>query len=908
MKLLLLEDNITDAGLTIRALRKAWPECDIEHVTLIREANEVLAEQTDFDVALLDMQLPDGNGLDVLMSIRQKNLDMAVAVLTGSGDEEVAVAALKAGADDYTVKQPGYTSKVPLSVERAIEGHRDYREQVSGVIHVLYIEHNAADVDFTRRHLARYAPFMTLTDVPDGETALGLLPQKGTPPQIWKFQLLLMDYRLPRMNALELIKEIRQERKLDIPILIVTGQGSENVAVESLKVGANDYLVKREHYLTRLPTLITATYQHCELKRKQVALAESESKYRLLAENSGDVIFTLDYGLTYTYVSPAVFNLQGFTPEEVLGKAIAEFLTPVSFGLVKETLASIWSSVDSEATDPHSRVLELEMVKKDGSTIWVETKMTISTDAASKPIGILGVSRDITKRKLVQNLLRKLSQAVIQSPDSILITDRDGLLEYVNPAYLHLTGYREEEVIGENLHKIRSGNLLSDSFKTQWETVLSGKIWRGELQSHKKNGEVYWEMASISPLFSEEGHITHLIAVNKDITESKRMVEELIAAKEKAEESDRLKSAFLANMSHEIRTPMNGILGFTSLLLEPSLSAEDRSEYLEIVLKSGQRMLNTVNDIIEISKIEAGLEVVNVTPVDVNEWLADVCDFFSLEAKQKGLSLLLDRVLPDNYSAILTDKTKVDSILGNLIKNAIKYTDTGTIRIGCDAIDSTLHFYVNDTGIGIPANRLDAVFNRFEQADVADKRAYQGSGLGLALAKSFVEMLGGTISVTSEVGVGSTFFFTIPARQYTEAACEKIDQPSMVTSSMDPTMTVLVAEDDEPSSFYLKMILQKNNVRSLLASNGLEAVKMAFDHPELSLILMDIKMPQLNGIDATRQIRQFNPTIPIIAQTAHIFQNEKEAMLKEGFTDYLSKPINQVVLMDMIRKHTSNSL
>ncbi|SHJ95737.1 Response regulator receiver domain-containing protein [Tangfeifania diversioriginum] len=256
MRILLLEDNITDAGLTIRALKKNDPGYIIEHATTLQEARKFLNSGKSFDVALLDMQLPDGNGLDILMEIRQKGMDMAVGMLTGSGDEEVAAAALKAGADDYMVKKQDYYSKLPQTVEFALENHRQSKQRETAVINVLYIEHNTADVDLTGRYLTRYAPYIRLKNVQTAEKALGLLPGKNTPPQDWKFQLILMDYRLPGMNALEFIKIIRQERKLDIPILIVTGQGNEEVVVQALKFGASEYLVKRENYLNRLPSLI----------------------------------------------------------------------------------------------------------------------------------------------------------------------------------------------------------------------------------------------------------------------------------------------------------------------------------------------------------------------------------------------------------------------------------------------------------------------------------------------------------------------------------------------------------------------------------------------------------------------------------------------------------------------------
>jgi signal transduction histidine kinase len=244
--------------------------------------------------------------------------------------------------------------------------------------------------------------------------------------------------------------------------------------------------------------------------------------------------------------------------------------------------------------------------------------------------------------------------------------------------------------------------------------------------------------------------------------ELKMTIVELRAAKEKAEESDRLKSAFLANISHEIRTPMNGILGFTELLLEPDLSSEQKESFVKIVHQSGQRMLNTVNDIVEISKIETGLVQPKLTETDVNSRMEELFHFFQSEAGKKGIKLSLEMLLPPADKNITTDHNKLDTILTNLIKNAIKYTPTGTIQMGCRQNDCCIEFYLKDTGIGIPKHRQEAIFERFMQADVADTRVFEGSGLGLAIAKSYVEMLGGKIWVESREGKGSTFYFTLP--------------------------------------------------------------------------------------------------------------------------------------------------
>lgn len=903
INILLLEDNSSDAELTIRALKKACPQCTVNHVTSIQEARKALATKTDFDIALLDMQLPDGNGMDILMEIRQKQLDMAVVVLTGSGNEEVAVAALKAGADDYTVKKPGYTDKVPRSVELAMENHRQYRERTTSMIHVLYIEHNAADIDFTRRHLTRYAPYIRLTDVPDGKKALVLLPQSGTSPEEWDHQLIIMDYRLPGMNALEIIKEIRMERKLDIPILIVTGQGNEGVAVQALKVGANEYLVKQENYLSRLPSLISGAYEHIELKRKQKALEKSETQYRLLAENSDDLIFTLDFNLCFTYVSPAVYSLHGFRTEELINQEFAKILTPASFKKVQQLFDRYLPAISNGKSTAKPMTVELEALKTDGSTVWVEIKLSLLTDTKGESSGILGVSRDISKRIAAQTELRKLSRAVEQSPDSIVITNKDGDIEYVNPKFTELTGYTKEEVIGKNPSILSSGEHPDSYYKELWDTVLAGKDWHGEFRDKKKSGDLYWESANISPLLNSDGVITHFVAVKEDITEQKNMIDELIKAKEKAEESDRLKSAFLANMSHEIRTPMNGILGFTSLLLEPDLTTEEKTRYIGIVHKSGQRMLNTVNDIIEISKIEAGLISMHITPVGVNELLTEMVAFFTPEAEKKGLKLNLTNKLSNDHPAISSDKNKLDSILMNLIKNAIKHTNSGTINIGCKQDNKNLEFYVQDTGIGIPANRRGAIFNRFEQADIADSSALEGLGLGLSIAKSYVEMLDGKIWVESEVGIGSTFYFTLPNNEEKQ---EKNDIDNHTTTPQTTTerrLKVLIAEDDEASYMFMKTILSMHNITSIYAANGLEAVNAFNKNPDISLILMDIKMPVMNGMEATRQIRQTNKTIPIIAQTAYAFQSEKVDIMNSGCNDLLAKPILQEELLKMILRY-----
>ncbi len=381
---------------------------------------------------------------------------------------------------------------------------------------------------------------------------------------------------------------------------------------------------------------------------------------------------------------------------------------------------------------------------------------------------------------------------------------------------------------------------------------------------------------------------------------------ELTMAKERAEESDRLKTAFLANMSHEIRTPMNGILGFAELLKEPLVTEQERLKYISIIDKSGERMLNTINDIIDISKIEAGLISVNATEININIQTEYIYTFFKPEADAKGIQLSFRNTLPSEEAYINTDGNKLNAILTNLVKNSIKYTDEGNIEFGykLKTFDGSkyIEFYISDKGIGIPETRKNAIFDRFVQADIEDKKAFQGSGLGLSIAKSFVEILNGKIWLDSEEGVGTTFYFTIP---YLPLNMTNEDSKNTKTeeSPENNKLKILIAEDEESAYQYLSIILKNTSKEILLAANGAEAVQISKDNPDIDLILMDIKMPILNGADATMEIRKFNKDVIIIAQTAYALFGDEEKALKSGCNAYIAKPVNKKALISMINKY-----
>jgi len=404
------------------------------------------------------------------------------------------------------------------------------------------------------------------------------------------------------------------------------------------------------------------------------------------------------------------------------------------------------------------------------------------------------------------------------------------------------------------------------------------------------------------------------------ISERIILIKDLTIAKQRAEESDRLKSAFLANMSHEIRTPMNGILGFAELLKKPDLSGEDQQDYIRIIEKSGVRMLNIINDIVDISKIEAGLMKLNIQETNINEQIEFIYTFFKPEVEAKGMKLSFSTPLTAKEASISTDREKVYAILTNLVKNAIKYSKEGSIEIGYTIADTQgiayLRFYVKDTGIGIPKDRQEAIFERFIQAEISDRMAIQGAGLGLSITKAYVEMLGGEIwvesnpnpnskpdSLRNREGAGSTFYFTLPYG--TDPLKERADQqqePSDKTYQIRK-LKILIAEDDEISKMLMGKTLNVFGKHILKANNGREAVDACQKNPDIDLVLMDIQMPEMGGHEATRQIREFNKEVVIIAQTAYGISGDREKAIEAGCNDYISKPINVDILFALILKY-----
>ncbi len=389
--------------------------------------------------------------------------------------------------------------------------------------------------------------------------------------------------------------------------------------------------------------------------------------------------------------------------------------------------------------------------------------------------------------------------------------------------------------------------------------------------------------------------------------EKKKREEELIIANEKAEESNRLKTAFLANLSHEIRTPMNGILGFAQLLENPDLTIDEQQQFIDIIKKSGDRMLDTINGLLDITRIETGEMKVSICEININEQIEDIYKFFKPEVEKKGVRFSYITSLKDKDSFIKTDREKINALLTNLVKNAIKYTDKGSIEFGYDIKGNSLEFFVKDTGVGISQEMKTMIFERFRQVDESNSRDYEGLGLGLSIAKSYVEMLGGKIWVESQEGEGSVFYFTIPYVACKEE--EVVFKEPIFTDSPDhhiKKLKILIAEDDEISDFLITLMLEIFGHELFHAKDGVEAVELCKTIPDIDMVLMDIKMPKMNGLDSTREIRKFNKDVIIIAQTAYALINDREKVLEAGCNDYITKPLKQDLLISLIKQYFKN--
>lgn len=627
-------------------------------------------------------------------------------------------------------------------------------------------------------------------------------------------------------------------------------------------------------------------------KEIEDALRESEQRFRSFFENNMAVMLLIDPDDgRIVDANPAASQFYGWTREEIMKKRIMDINTLPS-EVLKVEMQKVRDQLRSHFEFRHRRA--------DGSERDVEV-FSSKVHIAGKDL-LFSIIHDVTAKKQAEVQTRLLGKSVEQSPVSIIITDASGTMIYVNPMFTKITGYEFHEAIGNTPRILKSGVQSQEFYENLWKTISSGQTWAGELCNRRKDGTLYWEDAIISPILNEYGLITNYVGVKEDITERRQMLQDLIRAKERAEESDRLKTAFLTNLSHEVRTPMNAIMGFTELLRREELPQDKKNEYIEIVHRSGQDLLSKISDIVEISKIETRQVTFSPETFDLNQLLRELQqESLAFLPRDKEIKLAFSILRPDTEYFLRTDRAKLRYILSAFLSNGIKFTEKGFVDLGYEEQDGNIVLFVRDSGIGIDSKYHEAVFQRFFRIenDMAIKAG--GLGLGLAISKAYAELMGGKIWVESEPGKGSTFRLSIPIQ---EVSISGITHTMTIASEKKQLKTgecILIAEDDDINYFYLEELLSKSNYNLVRARNGQEAIDICRENDKVKLVLLDLKMPVINGYEAFKKIREIRPDLPVIAQTAYALSDEKIQILEAGFDGYLPKPIHREDFWKVLR-------
>ncbi len=527
---------------------------------------------------------------------------------------------------------------------------------------------------------------------------------------------------------------------------------------------------------------------------------------------------------------------------------------------------------------------------------------------------MLLLANDVTATNLTKTQLLKLSRAVEQSLSAIVIMDSEFRVEFVNPAFTRTSGFSAEEVIGKNAFSFHA-DLHENDFLTNIQATLSaGNPWQGEMRNRKKDGTVFWEYATISPIKNESGQLSGYVAIKEDISQRKEAEQQLVKMQKEAQAANRAKSLFLANMSHDIRTPMNGIIGMVRLALETELTRK-QEQYLRHIQTSADGLLGLLNDILDFSRIEAGQLTLEQHDFKLPAMLDNILSMMTFAAQEKGIELILQNNDPDLPVHVRGDELRLRQILINLVGNSIKFVEQGHVIVGVESPDRqekgiTLHFMVEDTGIGIPEHLQEKIFSSFNQADSSITRKFGGTGLGLAISKQLVKMMGGRIWLESEVDKGTTFHFTVTLDRGRSPKVRAAETEQALQMSQ---MKILLVDDNVLNRKIARHILDKDRHRVVMADNGMEALEHLLTD-EFDLILMDIQMPIMDGLTACMIIRtgengedlkQFDlpPELaeklcrclrgrytPIVAMTANAMDDDRRKCMAAGMDDYLTKP------------------
>jgi PAS domain S-box-containing protein len=642
--------------------------------------------------------------------------------------------------------------------------------------------------------------------------------------------------------------------------------------------------------------IISSIEDMTERKKMEETLRESEMRTQQIINNApfGAHYYKLEEGgrLIFKGANPAADTILGVNHLQFVGRTIEEAFPPLARTVIPDMYrqaAATGIRYDSEQVD-----YEYGSIRGAYEVHAFQTSLN----------NISAFFIDITDRKRAEEALResekKYRQIFENVQDLYYETAVDGTIIEVSPSIKILSKgqYKREDLIGRSMYEFYSDPGERQSLLL--ELKEQGSVADFEITLKNRDGSLITCSTSARISLDTLGHPEKIIGSMRDITERKKAEEELISAKEKAEESDRLKTAFLRNISHEIRTPMNAIVGFSALLGEPDVASSVQNSYIDVIMKSSNHLLSIITDIIDISNIEANIVRVNKNEIILNSLLHSLNDQFLPKAREKGIDLVIESELTDEDSRILADNTKLIQIISNLLSNAIKFTHKGQIRFGYSVKDKLIEFFVTDTGIGIHGEHHTRIFDRFFQIENPASRLYEGTGLGLAICKAYVELLGGEISLSSTPGAGSTFYFTIPYEKLPGMPKPVPLEEKENGFVFSEKKRILVAEDIDSNFKLIEYFLAGANTDIIRAWNGKEAVDKVAADKKIDLVLMDLKMPVMDGYAAAKLIRESRPDIPVIVQTA--YADDKTKVMECGCNGFISKPFDKHKLLQIIRK------
>ena len=652
-----------------------------------------------------------------------------------------------------------------------------------------------------------------------------------------------------------------------------------------------------------------------EIANRTASLKESELRYRVLVEQAQDIIYNVDEEGYFRYVNTIGIHKFGYTEDGIIGKRYIEFIPEED--IPKEF--EYYTNVKEEGlkSDYH----EFRVKSKNGEIIWLGQNVNrVENEDGSFYFTV--VARDITKRKYTEKALElaKLKmqksevkyRSIIENMDlGLMEVDNNGKILMVYDKFNEMLGYESGELIGKPANE----TLLVEGFKEVLEEEdanrKEGKNGVYEVKIKRKDGEEIWVLISGAPFYNEKGEVAGSIGVHYDITDRKKLEEELEIARRKAVKAQQAEKAFLANMSHEIRTPLNAIIGMSHLLMDTKLD-EEQQDYLEALSSSTDILKSLISDILDISKIDAGSLDVQHKAFDIHKSIDQLITTFSLQVKDQEIAYTSE-IDPKLDYMVYSDPQLLNQVLLNLLSNAQKFTKEGRVDLSVKIVDETaervtLKFGVKDTGIGIYKEDLQIIFNEFKQANAEIRNKYGGTGLGLSISNQLTKLLGGELKVDSTVGQGSNFYFTLNLKK-AKGKIETISAIGKIEKLDIENNKILIVEDNKMNLKYITSLLKKWKLEYEVCTNGQEACDLT-DVKKFDLIFMDLQMPIMDGFEATQVIRSRNNQnkgIPIVALTASTFLSKKRLALKAGMSDFLSKPFTPNQLFEMISKFLSKS-